>query len=166
MNFQYNRIFVALKLAEWKNFKDLQRISGKMCLGCENMCVSVLKAQAIVDLFMLLGVSEVLYVIQIYPPPPLPCSLRHHHLSIYWEFLMVHNEFCISQMNRKIVKLILINIWIYLYPEAKVVHVLLPSLLSLQNLLPPPHPPSIPPQQTLFIQAILPTWLPVHLDTV
>ena len=69
MNFQYKRIFVALKLAEWKNFKDLQRKSGKMCLGCENMCVSVLKAQAIVDLFMLLGVSEVLYVIQIYPSP-------------------------------------------------------------------------------------------------
>ena len=56
MNFPYNRNFVAQKLTEWQNFKDcplllmqlcaVQRISWKMCLGCGNMCLSVLKAQA------------------------------------------------------------------------------------------------------------------------
>ena len=58
MNFQYNKIFVAQKLSEWQNFKDLhlkcsrsvcavQWISWKMCPVCENMCATVLKAQAI-----------------------------------------------------------------------------------------------------------------------
>ena len=56
MNFQYNKFFVAQKLTELHKFKDwplllmqlcaVQRIGWKMCPGCENMCLTVIKAQA------------------------------------------------------------------------------------------------------------------------
>ena len=72
-------------------------------------------------------------------------------------------------MNRNIIKFIIKYLRIYFKPKAKAggsFHVLLPSLLYLQKLLLPSQPSLIPPQQTLFIQAILPTWLSLHLKAV